>query len=247
VAAARALALDSTSVEAQTSQAFISVFYDWDWPRAKREFDVALALDPRYSPAHLYHAWYFLATDQIDRAVEAVRTAVKLDPFSSVNNVRLATMLFFARRYADALDQGHRLLELDPTFFQVHAELGRAYLGMNRCAEALAELERPPAHLATLFRGVLGYAYARCGRRAEALSEIRRLEGETKAGHYVSPYAFAMIHAALGDNDRAFAELDSAYAERATTMYHLKVEPAFDQMRSDPRFTRLVSRVGLAQ
>src|SRR5205085_5392281 len=97
----RALALDSTLVEAHTSLAFISLFYDWDWVTAGREFDRALALDPRYPPAHLFHAWYFVATDRTNDSVDEVRTAVKLDPFDIVTNTRLASMLFYARRYED--------------------------------------------------------------------------------------------------------------------------------------------------
>src|SRR5207248_1378396 len=82
--------------EAQTSLGFIALFSDWDWPAAGRELDRALALDPRYPDAHLFHGWYFVATNRMDDAVREVQTAVNLDPFSSVNNARLATMLFLA-------------------------------------------------------------------------------------------------------------------------------------------------------
>ncbi|HZE09692.1 MAG TPA: protein kinase, partial [Gemmatimonadaceae bacterium] len=58
--AAIAMAHDSTLVEVHTSLAFISVFYDFDWPAARKEFDKALRLSDRYAPTHLYHAWYFL-------------------------------------------------------------------------------------------------------------------------------------------------------------------------------------------
>jgi Tfp pilus assembly protein PilF len=112
-----ALGLDSLLAEAHTSQGFISVFYDWDWPAARTALDRALALDPRSSYAHLYHAWYFLATGAIDDALGEARVAVKLDPFSLITNARLATMLYYARRYQDALTQGRRAPRARPEIF----------------------------------------------------------------------------------------------------------------------------------
>src|SRR5207302_6005267 len=119
-AALRALALDSTLAQAHTSLGFIALFYDWDWPTAGRELDRALALDPRYPDAHLFHGWYFVATNRMDDAIREVQTAVNLDPFSSVNNARLASMLFLARRYDDVLAQSRRAMELD-SMSQGHA------------------------------------------------------------------------------------------------------------------------------
>jgi serine/threonine protein kinase/tetratricopeptide (TPR) repeat protein len=246
-AALRALALDNTLAEAHTSLGFIALFYDWDWPTAGRELDRALALDPRYPDAHLFHAQYFVATNRMDDAINEVQTAINLDPFSSVNNARLASMLFNARRYDAALAQSRRVMELD-SMFQGHvgrAELARAYLWLGRCAESLAALEGRPGGAVAVWRGLLGYTYARCGRRAQALAELHRLGAEAREGRYVSHYALAMIQAGLGDNEGALTQLDSAYVERAWPMFTLRVEPTFDGLRADPRFERLLKRVGL--
>jgi len=246
-AALRALALDGTLAEAHTSLGFIALFYDWDWPTAGRELDRALALDPRYPDAHLFHAHYFVATNRMDDAIKEVQTAVNLDPFSSVNNARLASMLFLARRYDATLVQSRRVLELD-SMFQGHvgrAELAHAYLWLGRCAESLAALEGRPGGAVAVWGGLLGYTYARCGHRAQALAELHRLGAEAREGRYVSHYAFAMIQAGLGDNEGALTQLDSAYVERAWPMFTLRVDPTFDGLRADPRFERLLKRVGL--
>jgi len=246
-AALRALALDGTLAEAHTSLGFIALFYDWDWPTAGRELDRALALDPRYPDAHLFHAHYFVATNRMDDAINEVQTAINLDPFSSVNNARLASMLFYARRYDEALAQSRRVMELD-SMFQGHvgrAELAHAYLWLGRCAESLAALEGRPGGAVAVWGGLLGYTYARCGRRAQALAELHRLGAEAREGRYVSHYALAVIQSGLGDNERALTELDSAYVERAWPMFALRVEPAFDGLRADPRFERLLKRVGV--
>ena len=246
-AALQALALDSTLAGAHTSLGFIALFYDWDWPTAGRQFDRALALDPRYPDAHLFHGWYFVATNRMDDAIREVQTAVNLEPFSSVNNARLSSMLFLARRYDEALAQSLRVLELDSLVPGPagRGDLARAYLWLGRCAESLAALEGRPVFSAIFSGGLLGYAYARCGRRAQALAELDRLGAVAREGRYVSHYALAMIHAGLGDNEQALAELDSAYVERAWAMFTLRVDPAFDGLRADPRFSRLLKKVGL--
>jgi len=244
-AALRARALDSALVEVHTSLGFIAQFYDWDWPTAGREFDQALRIDPRYAEAHLFHAWYFVATNRMDEAVSEVQTAVTLDPFSVVNNARLASMLFYARRYNETLAQSRHLLELDSTSVQGRVELARAYLQLGRCAEALAALEQGPGPAWEVFPGLLGQAYATCGHRTQALARLSYLGSAVRAGRYVPHFAFARIYAGLADTDRALAELDSAYVERAWPMFTLGVEPAFDGLRADPRFVRLLKKVGL--
>ena len=246
-AALRALALDSTLAEAHTSLGFIDLFLEWDWATAGRELDRALALDPRYPDAHLFHGWYFVATNRMDDAIREVQTAVNLDPFSSVNNARLASMLYYARRYNEAVAQARRLREMDSMFFQVRVELARAYLQLGQCDEALAAMKHAPeqASGAAYFGGVWGWINARCGHPAQALAELNRFRAEAREGRYVSHYSLAIIHAALGDSERAFAQLDSAYVEGTWAMFTLRVEPAFDALRADPRFARLLKKVGL--
>src|SRR5436190_1375434 len=170
-AALRALALDPTLAEAHTSLGFIALFYDWDWPTAGQQFDRALALDPRYPAAHLFHGWYFVATNRMDDAIREVQTAVRLDPFSLVNNARLSSMLYYARRYNEALAQARRLLELDSMNFQARGEPARLYLQLGRCDEALAAIRQAPELAGVApFGGLSGWINARCGHPAQALA-----------------------------------------------------------------------------
>ena len=243
--AALALAHDSTLVEVHVSLAFIALFHDWDWPTAAREFDTALRLNERYAPIHLYRAWYFLVKDSSDAAINELRRAVELDPFSGLNNTRLVTILFYTGHYPEALAQAHKVFERDPNFVGVRQELARVYINLGRCPEALAALQHSADQPLTLLRGVRGYTYAKCGRRAEAVAELNRLIGRAKAGEYVSHYALAIIQAGLGDDDQVIAELQNAYIERAPAIFVMKLEPAFARLRSDPRFVAVARKVGL--
>ena len=242
---ARALALDSTLVEAHSSRAFIATFYEWDWSIADRSFRKAVELDPLYPSAHLWRAWYFMATDSIDAGIREARLALALEPFVPLTNTRLISFLYYSRKYEHALQQAQKTIELDSTFFQVNIERARVLAELRRCDEAVAALARAPHQTAAILQGLRGYTYARCGQRVEAQAELNRLLAQSRRGQYVSHYALAVIHAGRGDKEAAFAELDSAYTERAWAMFLLKLEPAFDILRSDPRFARLVKKVGL--
>jgi tetratricopeptide (TPR) repeat protein len=90
----------------------------------------------------------------------------------------------------------------------------------------------------------LARAYARSGRQAEARKIIADLQEQSKR-RYVAPTVIASIYAALGEKDQAFVWLDKAYDEHDFILVLLKVEPMFDDLRSDPRFTAQLQRVGL--
>jgi serine/threonine-protein kinase len=243
-AALKALSLDSTLVEARTSLGFILLFFEWNWAAAGRELDTALAIDPNYSPAHLYHAWYFVASGKPRDAVNEGREAVRLEPLYLINNTRLADFLYFARRYDEAVVQAKSVLELEPAFFQGRAALARAYSQLGRCDQAVRALDERPEET-PWFRGIAGQVYARCGRRAQALSELERLRAEARQGLSFSHHAVAVIDAALGEKDEAFAQLDSAYAAHDWHMFTIMGDAAWDQLRADPRFAQLTRKIGL--
>src|SRR5207244_2583085 len=150
VAALQALQLDSTLPEAHTSLGFISLFYDWDWPAADREFRSALSLDSTYTPALLYHGWYNVAVGRIDAAVSDLERARAIDPLSLILNTRLGTMLFLARRYDAALTQLSRTLALDSSYDLAHAALARVYIQLRQCDRAQLELHRRTRMVALL-------------------------------------------------------------------------------------------------
>jgi hypothetical protein len=91
----------------------------------------------------------------------------------------------------------------------------------------------------------LAFAYAAAGEKREALKILRGLGEQSKRAR-VPPYHIAIVHAGLGENDRALEWLERAFERHAVDLFTLKVEPMLDGLRSTPRFTDLVRRVGLA-
>ena len=243
--AALALAHDSALVEVHTSLAFIDLFFDWNWPAAGHEFDKAFRLNERYPPAHLFHAHYLLAVDSASAAISEARRAVELDPFSALNYARLISFLFYGGRYQQAIDQGRKTFERDSTFPTVRQELARAYVELGRCREALAILGNRSDPPVGVMLGVRGYTYARCNRREMALAQLNYVRGLSQRGLYGAHYALAVIESGLGDREQALAELEKGYVERAWPMFIIKVDPAFADIRTAPRFIALVRKVGL--
>jgi len=241
--ASRAVALDSTLAEAHVSLGFIALFYEWSWARAGRELATALRLDNGRASAHLFHAWYFMATDSVKAAIEEGQKAADLEPVSPLNSVRLVGFLFYGKRYDEALARGREVFERDSSFSTLRQELARIYVELGRCGEALAVLQSSVDQHVAALGGVRGYTYARCGHRADALAERARLRRQARATGHVSPYALAVIAAGLGDTDDAIAELQRAYDERVWAMYMIRLEPAFVVLRSDPRFVAIVRRM----
>jgi tetratricopeptide (TPR) repeat protein len=121
--------------------------------------------------------------------------------------------------------------------------LGQAYEGSGRTAEAIEELTTA-ARLsgqnskALAFRG---YLLAKEGRASEARDLLRTLEAASQQ-RYVPPYAFALVHAGLGEKDAAFVSLDRAFAVHDVHLIYLPVDPKWDSYRKDPRFKALMDR-----
>ena len=90
----------------------------------------------------------------------------------------------------------------------------------------------------------LGAAYARAGGREKAQAILKRLQTSKE---YVSPGGLAALYAALGGREQEFASLEKAYAAHDLQLQYLGVDPSLDTLRSDPRFTDLLRRVGLPQ
>jgi tetratricopeptide (TPR) repeat protein len=124
--------------------------------------------------------------------------------------------------------------------------LGRVYADQGRLAEGIELLEKAYKIREGQGKGfgMLANLYARAGRRTDALRLIEEAK-ELSRRQYVSPVSLAQAYIGLGDKDQAFAWLNKAFEERDTVMTSLRVEPAFDPIRSDPRFTALLKRMRL--
>jgi DNA-binding winged helix-turn-helix (wHTH) protein/TolB-like protein/Tfp pilus assembly protein PilF len=244
-AAMKALELDNMLAQAHTALAVVKVNYDWDWSGAEREFKRAIELNPSDSEAHQEYGFYLAFMGQFDEAIAEMRRAQELDPVSLVKITGVGQVLLISRRYDESIEQCRRALEMDPNLGFAHWLLGFAYLwkGMREPAILAFQKSIPLSGDSPDEPAALGLAYALSGKSSEARKILEELTQRSKR-KYLSPSVIAVLHAALGQRDQAFALLDKAYDERDTLLLLLKVEPMFDPLRSDPRFTVLLRRVG---
>ncbi len=245
-AAARAMELDETLADAHTAIAVLRAWHDFDWWDAERHFKRALQLNPHDANAHFFYGSLLSSTGRPDEALAEMKRSVELEPQAPLFVVGLGAAVYFRREYDQALEALQHGLELDPTSSRVHYYLGRAYIGKGMFLEAVAVLRKVSEVAATDKRviGVLGHCYGLMGRTREARKLLGDLQQLSKPGD-LSSFSIALIHLGLGEPDRAFEWLDQAYAERASPLRHLKLDPLFDSMRSDRRFGALLKRLGL--
>lgn len=246
-AARKALELDDALAEAHTSLAYVSMYRDWDWQGAENEYRRAIELNPNYATAHQWYSEYLAGMGRFDEALTEIRRAKEIDPLSPVINAGEVWILYYARRYDEAIEQGTKLREMVPAFAEVHEYLKRCYdqKGMYREAIASRQVRRKLAGLDPTETAALKRASAAQSSesywRSRLEQEIAELQGEPP-----SVFDMAEIYSQLGDKDRAFGWLEKAFEERTYTMMYLKVAPNLDPLRADPRFTELLRRVGLA-
>jgi tetratricopeptide (TPR) repeat protein len=245
-AALKALELDEGLAEAHTSLALVTENYDWNWQAAEKEYRRAIELNPNYATAHHWYAECLTWEGRFDEALRESERARQLDPLSLIIAADNGMIYYYSRRYDLAVEKLNAVLEMEPNFPRAHL-VRAAYVEKGQFADALADIENyHPQYDNEWYWSSLAYVYGRSGRPNEArrlLEKLERLNQHTQ----VDPATILMAHLGLGSRDQAFFWLERAYAEHSNAITTMKVEPAFDLLRSDPRFQDLQHRVGLAQ
>jgi DNA-binding winged helix-turn-helix (wHTH) protein/Tfp pilus assembly protein PilF len=247
-AALRALELDENLAEAHTALALIVQNQDWDWQTSEKEFRRAIELNPDYPTAHHWYAEHLMWLGRFDEALHESERARQLDPLSLIIASDHGAILYFSRQYDPAIEEFRAVLRKDPNFGRAGGLLTCAYVEKAMFSQALAnaEISRRFFGEGPGYWSPRAYIYGRAGQLEKARRELEKLE---KLSRHESPDPVVMLWAHLGmsNKEEALADLEKAYSEHFGILATLKVEPAFDPLRSDPRFQDLLRRVGLAQ
>ena len=246
-AAAEALAIDESLAEPRIVLAYAAFLHDWNARAAEREFTRGLDSNPNYASGRQWHAIYEVARGRSDEGLAEIQRAKRLDPTSLIIDATVCWLHYLRHDYQRAIDTCRQTLDLDPNFRSAHYYLGLAYLGKDRFGDAINEFERArdlDSRGGAMPDAGLVQALGGAGRLGEARDRLRSLD-ELAGRQYVSPYVRAVALAGLGERDAAFVALDDAYQERHPWLVLLAIEPLLDPLRDDPRFGRLMRRVGL--
>lgn len=245
-AAVRALELDEGLAEAHTAMALIVQNHDWDWQSSEREYRRAIELDPNYATAHHWYAEHLMWLGRFDEALSESQQARQLDPLSLIIATDYGAILYFSRQYDRAIEQFRTVLRKDPNFGRAGI-LTYAYVEKGMFAQALGDTEkwRRLYGEGPWYWSTRAYIYGRAGQQELARRELEKLE-QLNRRQQLDPINMLWAHLGMGHKDEVLAYLEKAYSEHFTILTTLKVEPAFDPLRSDPRFQDLLRRIGLA-
>jgi len=243
-AAVRALELDPTLAEAQTSLATEKFNYEWDWSGAAQGFERAIGLNPSYATAYQRYSLYLIAMGRAQDSFAQIQKARELDPLSLSINFSLGWRLYMARQYDAAITQLKDTLEMDPSYELPHLVAGQAYEQKGNYALAIPELRKAVelSRGTPLMVSALAHAYARSGNRTEAEKLLAQLQAKSM-NQYVSPYYFAIVCVGLGRTEEALDWLEKAFGDRSNGLVFLKVEPELDDLRSNSRFIALQQKL----
>jgi tetratricopeptide (TPR) repeat protein len=246
-AANQALAIDAASVEAHVALALVAGNRDFDWQLSESEFQRALDLNPAYASAHHWHALDLMYLGRLDEALAEMEYARELDPLSITINANVGFVLYNARQWDRAIEAEQKSLELDPNSPNIHRYLGLALLQQGKYEEALSNLQKAVdlSGANAEYAAELSYAYAAAGNRVRAQKILADLERRYHR-EYVPSFSLAVAYTGLGDKAAALARLQIAVDEHSDLIPTLKVNPLFDTLRSEPRFTELLRRIRLA-
>jgi TolB-like protein/Tfp pilus assembly protein PilF len=244
--AMKALELDNTLAEVHTVVGDVKIS-EYDWEGAGKEFIKAIELNPGY--AHVYNKFGYglMIMGRFEEAAEKMTKAIELDPYNLHYARNLSWIFYFEGKYEDAMSVLDGIIEINPVFIHVHLTAAKIFLQRSKYEEALDAVEEEAKIFSQwnpLTDCLTGIIYARMGQIERARQIFDDLS-ERKKEFYISPYYLAALSVSLGDIDRGFAFLEKAYEDTDFWIRELKVDPLFEDIRSDPRYDSLLKKLGL--
>lgn len=242
-----ALSMDDNDCDSHLGLAMVRLFFDWDWEGTDRSFKRAFQLNPSSSAAHHYYGLYLTALNRHKEALTYIQKALELDPLSVLIHDALADIYLNLEMFDEARIQYEKVIDLDPTFKNALYGLGWYYILTNQYDEAYEifdEIRRQTSHP---LRGLtpLGYLYGITGRKKEAEDCIEKLlQRQINEPDVSLNVDLAIVNIGLGNIDKAFEYLDSAYEERNGAVVFLR-NIYWRPIQNDPRFFKLLEKMRL--
>lgn len=253
-AAVKAVGIDPELGKTHSALAALLHVFDWNHPEADKEFKEGIRLSPGNSMGHRAYAGYLLTLGRFEEARVRQQRAWELEPGSIMNYVTYWDLYYYSRDYAQAIDVAQKAKASLPDWIDARRRLAEAYDRNGQYDQSVSE------HLARLTKmgskpdsvEKLENAYRTSGRRGfwqtwynlqeDGFSPQEDVKRESRP---IAMYGRAQAYAHIGNKEGVIYCLQQAYKARARGILFIKVEPLFDEVRSDPRFVELLRNVGL--
>jgi TolB-like protein/Flp pilus assembly protein TadD len=247
-AAERAVRANPKLSEAHHVSGQVQWFFEWDFEAADGAFRQAVALDSSNAWAYSMFGHALSQLGRHDEAGRIMDKACTLEPLSSLHHAMSSQVAFQARDLSRSVEHARRAIVIDPDFWVGHMMLAQACEQRGETVLALDAV----ATAARLSGGnskpiaLRGYLLARRGDTGAARELLALLE-DVATRQYVPPYAIALVYAGLNTEEMVFRWLERALAARDVHLMFLSVDPKWDTLRADPRYTALLERSGFGR
>jgi TolB-like protein/DNA-binding winged helix-turn-helix (wHTH) protein/Tfp pilus assembly protein PilF len=245
--AVKALQLDSTLAAAHSVLGGIALFYDWNWSAAEEEYKQTMALNPNNVGAHEWHSRGLVTQGRTEEAIAEAKRTIALSP-SPLSWDYPIWVFVLAHRFDLASERAHQLLEVAPNWVWAHFMMAQVLEQQGQFEEAAQEFLKADELFGTDSKKVaqLKEAMTKSGAQGYWRRTLENYRESAKL-NYVPSVLVAQACVRVGDKECAFEWLERGFEERDDLIIDLRVEPVFDNLRSDPRFQDLVHRVGIPQ
>jgi len=242
-----ALGIDPQLAVAHLSMARVKA-NTWDFAGALNEIQKSLDLDPNLAEAHVLLAYHYQWRLEKEKGRAEMEKALELDPQSTIIQQYAGTFYLYDGQLEKAVGFYRKVLAKNPASEHSQGNLGLSYVRMGMYDDGIREIKKA-AESSNLFSPSrstdLVYAYAKAGRNNEARELIREML-KFYEEHHSGAASLAFAFAAVGETDRAFEWLETAYADRSGYLQGIAVDFSFEELHSDPRFKAFITKLGLA-
>jgi tetratricopeptide (TPR) repeat protein len=225
--------------------ALIAENYDYDWQTAEKEYRRAIELDPQYATAHQWYAECLSFEGRFAEALSESERARQLDPLSLIIATDQGAILYYSRQYDRAIDQFHVVIAMEPNFARAHM-VTLPYVEKGMFQEALADTQSWQANDSRAWESQ-AYIYGRSGDMLKAERALATAKWNRTRRTDTLDLTVVQAYVAMGKKEEAISVLQAAYRQHSNLVTSLKVDPAFDPLRGDPRFQELLRHIGLGQ
>jgi serine/threonine-protein kinase len=247
------------------------------WPKAREDAEKAVAIAPALAEAHSALGWVrFFAEWRFAEGLRELKRAKELSPTNPTANDLLARCIVYVGKLDEAEKQAWQAADLDPLAFPAQINLARVFWFAGKLDEADA-VSRKAAELHPAAAAARRFQVLVAVERGDGETALREAQLEPDPGyrrfelalaHYVRgdrqaadaaladliangrdqlAYQIAQVYAARGEKDKAFEWLQISLDTHDTGTLGLLLDPLLRDLRSDPRYKTLVTKLGMPE